>query len=106
MSRTYRRRRKRHEYSRVLRDWVFDAGYPKPVFIEFHSREGRREITRFHSDAYRPTFKGGVPHWFRRVFKKRQRMSNTQQLMRWMDDPAYEPVMDVRHRHSARWAWW
>lgn len=53
---------------------------------------GRREIARFHSDADRPMFKGGVPHWFRRVFKKRQRMSNTQRLLRWLEDPGYKPV--------------
>lgn len=26
--------------------------------------------------------------------------------LRWLADAGYEPVMNVRHRHSAKWAWW
>ena len=49
MSRTYRRRRYRYEYSWVLRDWII-VPFVAPVQIDPRSREGRRAIARFHSD--------------------------------------------------------
>src|ERR671924_667428 len=104
MSRTYRRRGKRYEYRWVLRYWVLDAGCLKPVLIDRHSREGRRAIARFHSDAD-VSMIGRVPHWFRRTFKRRQSTVNSRELRRWLADPAYDPVIDVRHRNSAKWAW-
>jgi hypothetical protein len=105
MSRTYRRRGERHEYGWVLREWTFEAGHVKRVMLERNSPDGRRAIARFHSDA-QVTMKGGVPRWFRRIFKRRQREANTRQLLRWLADPGYEPVMSARHRNSAKWAWW
>jgi hypothetical protein len=77
MSRTYRRRVERHEYRSVLCDWVFESDYLRPF-----------------------------PRWFCRIFKQRQRTSNSRELRRWLSDPGYDPVVDVKHRHSARWAWW
>lgn len=106
MSRTYRRRGERHEYRWVLRKWVFESGCLRDFLIDRRSPEGRRAIARFHSDGYVTTPKGGVPHWFRRVFKRRQRMSNTRELLHWLADPGYEPIMNARHRNSAKWAWW
>jgi len=50
--------------------------------------------------------KSGVPRWFRRIFKRRQRSSGTRELLRWLADPGYDPVMNARHRKSAQWAWW
>jgi len=105
MSRTYRRRGERFAYRWVLRELVIEPGFVRPVAIDRHSSEGRRAIARFHSDA-EATLGGGVPHSFRRVFKRRQRMSNTREFLRWLADPSYDPVMNIRHRHSAHWAWW
>lgn len=107
MSRTYRRRGERHELGWVLRDFVFDAesGSFMRCPIDPRSREGRRAIARFHSDA-EVTMKGGVPHWFCRIFKRRQRNADTRELLRWLAAPGYDPVMQPRHRHSAKWAWW
>jgi len=104
MSRTYRHRGERHEYGRVLREWVFESDCLRPVQIDRHSPEGQRAIARFHSDASH--HKSGVPHWFRRIFKQRQRTSNARELRRWVADPRCDPVMSVRHRGSAQWAWW
>jgi hypothetical protein len=50
--------------------------------------------------------RSGVPHWFCRIFKRRQRNADTRELIRWFADPEYNPVMQSRHRHSAKWAWW
>jgi len=105
MSRTYRRRGERHEYRWVLREWIFESGGLTPILLDRNSFEGRRAIARFHSDA-QFTMKGGVPRWFRRIFKRRQRNANTRQLLRWLADPGYDPVVNARHRSSAKWAWW
>ena len=104
MSRTYRRRGARHEYRWVLRDWVFERDGLRAYLIDRRSLEGRRAIARFHSDAGH--HQSGVPYWFRRIFKRRQRAFNSREFQRWLADPAYDPVMNVRHRSSAKWAWW
>ena len=80
-------------------------GYAAPVLLDRHSREGRRAIVRFHSDA-EVTMKGGAPHWFCRIFKRRQRGANVRELLRWLADPGYDPVMQSTHRNSAKRAWW
>jgi hypothetical protein len=85
MSRTYRRRGERHEYRWVLREWVIESGRLTPVVLDRHSPEGRRAIARIHSDAHF-TMHCGVP--------------------RWLADPGYDPLMNARHRSSAKWAWW
>jgi len=107
MARTYRRRGERHEYRWVLRDSFYDpqSGRIAHYLNDRHSREGRRAIARFHSDAEFTT-KGGAPHWFCKIFKRRQRNANTREFLRWLADPGYDPVMHSRHRNSAKWSWW
>ena len=105
MSRTYRRRGELHEYRWVLREWIYESDGLNPVLLDRDSAEARRAIARFHSDA-QVTMEGGVPRWFRRIFKRRQRNANTRQLLRWLADRGYDPVMNARHRNSAKWAWW
>ena len=105
MSRTYRRKGERHEYRWVLREWTFESGYLQRITLDRHSPEGRRTIARFHSDA-QVTMNGSAPKCFRRIFKRRQRNANTRQFLHWLADAGYEPVMDARHRNSAKWAWW
>jgi hypothetical protein len=105
MSHTYRRQHERHEYSWVLRESTFESGHLQHFQLDRHSPEGRRAIARFHSDAYL-TLRSGPPRWFRRIFKRRQSTVNARQYFRWVADPGYNPIMSVRHRHSAKWAWW
>jgi len=105
MSRTYRRRGERHEYSWVLRDSCWINGVRVPFLIDPRSKEGRRALARFHADAY-SSLRSPAPQWYRRIFDHRQRALNTRQLRRWLDDPGYDPVFDVRHRHGANWSWW
>jgi len=85
MSRTYRRRGQRHEYRWVLRDWKWS--------------------NHAHSDAER-TIQSGPPRRYRRVFDHRLRTLNFSQFRRWLDDSGYDPVFQVRHRHSASWSSW
>ena len=105
MSRTYRRRGQRHEYRWVLRDSTWINGFLVPRFIDARSKEGRCAIARFHSDAYW-TLRSTAPHWHRRIFDHRLRTLNFRELRRWLDDPGYDPVFQVRHRHGANWSWW
>lgn len=105
MSRTYRRRGAQYEYRWVLLDCTLERGYIERFEIDRNSSEGRRAIARFHSDA-QVTLNSGPPRWFRRLFEKSQRSANTRQMLRWLADPAYEPLINARHRHSAKWAWW
>ena len=105
MSRTYRRRGERHEYRWVLRDSRWINRVLVPVLIDARSKEGRRAIARFHSDA-ESTLRSAAPRWYRRIFDHRLRTLNFRQLRRWFDDPGYDPVFQARHRHSANWSWW
>jgi len=89
MSRTYRRRGERHEYRGVLHESVLESGCLRHFLIDRRSPEGRRVIARFHSDASH--HESGVPHWFRRIFKRRLRTSNARELLRWLSDPGYDP---------------
>ena len=105
MSRTHRRRGERHEYRWVLRETVFDGIRFTHIPLDRHSREGRRAIARFHSDA-EFTIRSGAPHWYRREFDHRLRTMNDRELHRWLADPGYDPVMQIRHLHQANWSWW
>ena len=104
MSRTYRRRRHRYEYSWVLRDWK-TVPFVAPILIDRHSPEGRRLIARFHSDA-EITMRSTAPRWYRKTFERRLSNFNARQLRRWIADPGYDPVMQVQHLHRANWSWW
>ena len=105
MSRTYRRRGERHEYRWVLRDRSDAAPWWAHELLDRHSKEGRRAIARFHSDA-EVTMRSGPPRGFCRVFKRRLRNAGTGELRRWLFESGYDPVLQSRHRHSAKWAWW
>jgi hypothetical protein len=105
MSRTYRRRGERPDYAWVLRDTRWVNGVLVPFFIDPRSKEGRRAIARFHSDAFW-TLRSTAPRWYRRIFDHRLHTLNAKQLRRWLDDHGYDPVFELRHRHNANWSWW
>jgi hypothetical protein len=105
MSRTYRRRGERHECRWVLRHSVFESSRIRHVPIEPRSPGGRRAIARFHSDA-EFTMRSAAPGWYRRLFDHQLRTVNDREFRRWLADPDYESVQQVRHRHRANWSWW
>jgi hypothetical protein len=105
MSRTFRRRRQRYEYRWVLRVADPLAPFASRQVLERNSPQGRRAVARFHSDK-EITMGGAAPHWYRRIYDHRIRTANDRQLRRWLADPSYDPVFDVRHRHGANWGWW
>jgi hypothetical protein len=82
MSRTYRRRGQRHEYRWLLRDSRWINCVLVAVFIDARSKQGRRAIARFHSDA-ESTIRSGAPHWYRRIFDHHLRTLNSKEFRRW-----------------------
>jgi hypothetical protein len=105
MSRTYRRRGARHEYNWVLSDWDITQPFGVRIHLDRHSKEGRRALARFHSDA-EVTMGSTAPRWYRHVFDHRLRTMNDRELRRWLADPGYAPVFQIRHLHRANWSWW
>ena len=105
MSRTYRRRGDRYEYRWVLREHEWVNGTRVPFRLDPRSKEGRKALAYFHSDA-QVTMRSGAPRWYRRVHDKRLDTLNARELRRWMDDSGYDPVFHPRHRHWADWSWW
>jgi len=105
MSRTYRRRGERHEYDWVLRDWESAEPFSARIRLDRHSNEGRSALARFHSDA-EVTMGSSAPRWYRRLFDHKLRSMNDRQFRRWLADPGYDPVFQVRHLHRANWSWW
>ncbi|MFQ1065100.1 hypothetical protein [Bordetella trematum] len=107
MSRTYRRRNIRHEYSDVLRAYSFAVDPPAFVPLDRHSKEGRRLLARFHADAYTSmSLRSSAPRAFRKGYKRRTEHHNQRMMRRWLADPDFDPVFHVRHRHAANYDWW
>jgi hypothetical protein len=105
MSRTFRRRRHRYDYRWALLDPGSPGLFWSRKLLDKNSREGRRAIARFHSDAYF-SVRSPAPRWFRSEFDHQLRTRNDRELRRWLADPGYDPVTQVRHLHRANWSWW
>ena len=105
MARTFRRRRERHEYRWVLRDWRIDLLRRSWVKLDPHSNAGRKAIALFHSDKD-VTMGGAAPRWYRRVSDHQIRTGNDRMLRRWLVDPGFDPVFQDWHKHQANWSWW
>ena len=105
MARTLRRKRERHEYSWVLRDRTFGLARGTAARLDPNSRDGRKVIALFHSDAT-GTIGGSAPRWFRKMSDHRIRTVNDRTLRRWIADPGFDPVFQDWHKHEANWNWW
>ncbi|MEN9931246.1 MAG: hypothetical protein RL604_1493 [Pseudomonadota bacterium] len=105
MSRSFRRKNASYEYYWVLRDHSFDMSRHRVTLYEQTSEKGRRAIRKFHSDSQQMMFSGS-PAWFRKIFKKKRESYNLRQMHLWLKNPTYEPVLNIRHKHSAIYAWW
>ena len=105
MARTFRRKRERHEYSWVLRDWK--SGLPRDTTTKLDpkSTAGCKAIALFPCDAT-ATMRGSAPRWYRKVSDHRIRSVNDRALRRWLFDPGFDPVFQDWHRHEANWNWW
>lgn len=105
MSRSFRRKNATYEYYWVLRNDIFDVPQHRVTLHGLTSKKGRKAIRKFHSDAQQTMF-SGAPAWFRKIFKKKHESFNLRQMHQWLKNPEYEPVLNIRHKHSAIYAWW
>jgi hypothetical protein len=108
MSRTYRRKNQTQCYHGVLCDFVLTATENSrlmivQIAIPARSVQGRRLLAKYHSDH--AFIDGQAPHWFRKLFKRRQRMGHLAEIARWLKDSGYPVQCDPRTRHSATWEW-
>ena len=105
MSRTFRRKRERHEYYWVLNDWDFSLSFGHRVLLDLHSKPGRKAIARFHSDKA-VTMGSSAPRWYRKISDHQIRTGNDRMFRRWLNNPEFEPIFRVWHKHEANWRWW
>lgn len=105
MSCTFRRKRERHEYYWVLNDWDFNLSFGHRVLLDLHSKAGRKAIARFHSDKA-VTMGSSAPRWYRKISDHQIRTGNDRMFRRWLNDPEFEPIFRVWHKHEANWSWW
>jgi hypothetical protein len=105
MSRTFRRKRERHEYYWVLHDWDLNLPFGHRVFLDPRSKAGRKAIARFHSDKAAIVGRT-APRWYRKASDHQIRTSNDRMYRRWLNNPEFEPIFQVWHKHEASWSWW
>lgn len=92
MSRTYR---KRSDELWVLRQYVRIPDTWSWVWVKLdpNSREGKKELAVWRSDAYRE-FKEPGPSWFRTLFSQRPyRQESKNELRKFLQDEDYEPMI-------------
>lgn len=105
MSRTYRRQRARYNLDWVLRDTVWSNRF-FDIHIEPESREGKKALARYFSDAGCGSYgHGTAPHWYRRYLNHRADRREEQRLHQWLRNP--KPERDLllfpRVRDSSRY---
>ena len=112
MSRTKRRVHSHHQDSWwILRDWDYTDGY-RLIQIDPRSKEGRKRLARYHSDAQR-TMSGPAPAWYCNIFQKSARQEARRQLHLFFKNPedidrnqGFMVQIDPKHHHNATWSWW
>ena len=69
MSRTFRRKwGDQHDLQWALTDYIFIDGSMRRIKIDPKSKEGRKNVARYHSDAGTNRCKEPGPSWFRTEF--------------------------------------
>lgn len=106
MSRTLRRVNARYNYDWVLRTPVGSSDYCWTyVSIPAKSREGRKALARYHSDAgFGDYWHATPPRWYRHQRNRRADRREALELHRWWRDPDREVVLLPRVR-DASWYW-
>lgn len=90
MSRTYRRKGARYNLDWVLRDyiWVNGSSFHTYFILAKESREGKKAVARYFSDAGFGNYGNGTaPHWYRRYLNHRSDRREEQQLHQWLRNP-------------------
>src|SRR5450756_1684108 len=88
MSRTYRRQGARYNLDWVLRESVWVNGSFCHTYFEPDSREGKKAMARYFSDAGCGSYgHGTAPHWYRRYLNHRSDRREEQRLHQWLRNP-------------------
>lgn len=116
MSRTIRRRGVKRDYYWVLREsclseeelskitdahfvtntrWGGWTRYQYDAHYYPYSKEGKRRIAQYHSDAGTNTCKEPGPSWYRNLYTERPlRRKAKRELKKYMLDTDYEPIIE------------
>ncbi len=105
MSRTFRRKNQKQEYSWVLRECKLFWQTGVDIRYEATSPQGRKAIAIFHSDK-QVTMGSSAPRWYRKAYEHRRRTRNNRVMKQWLDGRDFDPLFEARHRHEANWSWW
>ncbi len=109
MSRTYRRRHKNKVEFRVLQFYISEKVYHSGerqlrhffsyyrVYYNHKSKEYKRGLAQFHSDAHTNTCKEPGPSWFKNLTHERPlRRKHKNELRKVLLDNNYEPDIIAR----------
>jgi len=105
MSRTYRRRNARYNLDWILCDYRWDNGFLQRFALDLDSREGKKALARYSSDAgFGDYGHATAPRWYRRYLNHRADRREEQELHRWRKKPDREVVLP-RRVSDAGWYW-
>lgn len=105
MSRTYRRCNARYNLDLVLRDTTWINGYKQRTVIDPNSREGKKALAHYFSDAgFGDYSHATAPHWYRRYLNHRADRREEMELHRWHKNPDRDVVLP-RRVSDAGWYW-
>lgn len=83
-------------------DWVrYDPSWYWTEHYEFkykkNSKEGKKRIARYRSDAGTHNFKEPGPSWFRNLYTERpNRRKAKRELQKFLRDTEYEPMIEAK----------
>lgn len=107
MARTYRRRGGPHRRAIIIsKPWSWSFNEHGQARHDPQDPESRRRLAYYRSDAAFVFGEGSAPRWFRKIYKRRIRMFNQQQLSRWLRYGDFDPVFRDKHHHNAHYDWW
>jgi hypothetical protein len=105
MSRTYRRRNARYNLDWVLLEYTWTNGHMQRFDLDPKSREGKKALARFFSDAGWGSYsQATAPHWYRRYLNHRSDRREERELHRWRKNPDHD-VLLPRRVSDASWYW-
>lgn len=108
MSRTYRCKKNKHliQENRILEKRVWNStkfwDY-NTIQIDPKSKEGKKALARFHSDAKHFLYQWRGPSWFHNTTAQRPyRRDCKKQIKKFMNDPDYE-IQIIRKPYRQYW---
>lgn len=107
MSRTYRFKKENDsylvEYNRVLTEWIWVGGYYSlRIPIDPTSKESKKRLVRFHSDAKKYFWVHKGPGWFHNITQRKYRTLVKSKLSKFYKDPEYE-IQLLRKPYREYW---